>query len=246
MDPDTDSESECEYYRLARERVLGNSAGSVPQAAHKSLGPATVYMFTSPSGKRYIGETKRTLSQRLARHKDLERSHCRLVVRAIKKYGWDSMVVSVLWRGPPSERRAKEAEFIAKYDTMSPNGYNCTAGGDSNPMDVHAGRIAVKESWQRPEVKQRHKEGRQRAWSDPVKRANIMQGREKSINVVRAKKEMKWNTPEANAKRSATWESTREQRLCGLEGKARVQKLARLKRDRERNARKRAEARTSC
>lgn len=87
---------------------------SMPQSTYKSLRPATVYMFTSPSGKRYIGETKRKLGQRL------------------------------------------------------------------------------------------------------------------------------------NAKRSATWESTREQRLCGLEGKARVQKLARLKRDRERKTRKRAEARTSC
>ena len=217
----------------------------MPLDTYKSLRPATVYMFTSPSGKRYIGETKRKLSQRLNRHKDIERSHCRLFVRAIKKHGWDSMDVAVLWRDPPSERRAKEAEFIAKYDTMAPNGYNCTPGGDSNPMDGHVGRVAVKESWQRSEVKQRHKEGRQRAWSDPIKRSNIMQGRAESIKVVRAKQQMKWNTAEANAKRSATWESTREQRLYGLEGKARVQKLARLKRDRERKARKREEARTS-
>jgi hypothetical protein len=32
MDPDTDTESECEYYKLARERVLGNLTGSVSKS----------------------------------------------------------------------------------------------------------------------------------------------------------------------------------------------------------------------
>ena len=160
------------------------------------------------------------------------------------------MRVYVLWQGPPCMRKDKEKELIAKYDTMAPRGYNCTAGGESNPMDTEQGRLAVKQSWKRDDVRQRHSDALKKAWQDETKRANIIAGRSTSTKVAYAKMQCNQNSAEANAKRRATWESTRDQRLVGLSGKARVQKLARLKRDRERQARKRAAAkgiaRTSC
>ena len=206
---------------------------------HESLRPAFVYMITSPSKKRYIGETKRTVSQRMKQHRDLRHSGCRLIRNSIMKYGWERMHVQILWEGPPFLRKDKEAELIAKYHTMAPRGYNCTAGGDSNPMDTEEGRFAVRESWKRGDVRQRHTDGRKAAWQDKTKRANIIAGRAASEKVAHAKAEGKQNATEANAKRTVTWEKTREQRLVGLSAKARIQKLARLKRDRERKARKR-------
>jgi group I intron endonuclease len=136
--------------------------GSIPPSTHESLRPATVYMITSPSGKKYIGETRRKLNKRLDRHRDLKWSHCKALVRAIKQYGWSEMVVTVLWQGPASQRKAKEAELIAKHGTFQSNHYNCTPGGDANPMDSVSGRMAVKASWQRAEVRERHMAGRAR------------------------------------------------------------------------------------
>jgi group I intron endonuclease len=205
---------------------------------------ACVYMITSPSGKRYIGETKRKLRKRLERHKDLKWSHCRALVAAIEKYGWDAMKVEVLWEGADSERKAKEKELIALHGTFSSDDYNCTPGGESNPMDTAEGRASIAKTWADPCVRSKHIAGTKAAWDDPSKRANIMAGRAKSEKVALAKAIGKHNGAAANSKRTATWEEKREARLAGLTGKARAQKLARLNRDRERH-RKKVLARTA-
>ena len=171
---------------------------------HKSFRPATVYMITSPSGKRYIGETKRRLRQRLQRNRDVKRSHCKALVDAIKKYGWESMIVSVLWEGPASERKAKEAELIAEYNTFHSDDYNCTPGGDANPMDTTAGREAVRASWNKPEVRERHRIGRVSAWNDPIKRANHMAARERRREEIIARL-----PPDERARKRAQMEKAR-------------------------------------
>ena len=216
---------------------------------HQTLGPAMgmVYKITSPSGKGYVGQTKRPLNKRLERHKDLKWGNCKLLKRAIKKYGWANMQVQVLWTGSNEELDAKEIALIRDHGTLAPHGYNALPGGDVNPMSVQCGRDSVKDSWAIPEVRERHIVGRKQAWADPTKRANIMAGRAASEKVAKAKREAKQNGEEANAKRTATWEAKREARLEGLTGKAREQRLARMNRDREKQRAKAAEKRrTSC
>jgi group I intron endonuclease len=132
MDPDTDSESECEYYRLARERVLGNLTGSVskscvpgPQASSRYHPAHTgaIYKITSPSGKGYVGQTTQDIRKRMNGHK--ERPKCFAIANAIKKYGWDAMTVEVLLSGVPLEDLdSREDDMIEEHDTMAPNGYN--------------------------------------------------------------------------------------------------------------------------
>lgn len=59
-------------------------------------------------------------------------------------------------------------------------------------------------------------EGTRKAWSESTKRANILADRQGSEKVACAKVEKKQNSSEANVKRSATWESTREYVLLGF------------------------------
>ena len=138
-----------------------------------------IYKITSPSGKGYVGQTKRALNKRLERHRDLKWGNCRLLKRAIAKYGWPNMQVQVLWTGRDEELDAKEIALIRDHGTLAPHGYNALPGGDVNPMSVQSGRDSVKDSWADPDVRERHRQGRVNAWQDPIKRANQMKARER-------------------------------------------------------------------
>lgn len=138
-----------------------------------------IYKITSPSGKGYVGQTKRPLNKRLERHRDLKWGNCKLLKRAIVKYGWHTMQVQVLWTGSNEELDAKEVELIREQGTLAPHGYNALLGGDANPMSAQGARDSVSDSWADPEVRERHRRGRVNAWQDPVKRANQMAARER-------------------------------------------------------------------
>ena len=151
-------------------------------STHQSLRPANmgvIYKITSPSGKGYVGQTKRALSQRMHRHRDMKWGNCKLLKRAIRKYGWEQMQVQVLWTGSNEELGPVEIAMIRDHGTLAPHGYNSLPGGDVNPMSVQIGRDSVRASWANPEVRKRHRQGRLNAWQDPVKRANQMAARER-------------------------------------------------------------------
>ena len=138
-----------------------------------------IYKITSPSGKGYVGQTKRPLNKRLDRHRDLKWGNCKLLKRAINKYGWIKMQVQVLWTGSNEELNANEIGLIRDHGTLAPHGYNALPGGDINPMSVQSGRDSVRDSWTNPVVREKHRQGRLNAWQDPVKRANQMAARER-------------------------------------------------------------------
>lgn len=146
-----------------------------------------IYKIVSPSCKAYIGQTTRPLAKRMDRHRDLKWGNCKLLKRAIKKYGWEAMKVEQIWTGPVGELNAMEVELIASHGTLAPKGYNSTVGGDVNPMSSESGRQSIKDSWADPEVRAKHIEGRKAAWADPKKRANHMAARERRREAILAK-----------------------------------------------------------
>ena len=148
------------------------------------------------------------------------------------EYGWDAVKITVLERPPLDWLGMRERVQIRKQGTRWPKGLNMTAGGEVPDAE------AVRASWLNPRVRERHVQARKDAWANPVKRANILKGRARSAKVATAKRAKRQNAPEANAKRTVTWEAKREARLAGLTGKEREQRLARLDRDRERHRRK--------
>ena len=92
-----------------------------------------IYMITSPSGKNYIGQTKNSLKERMALHCS-KRSHCTILKSAIKKYGFNNMIIEVIWKGPVHKLPQQEQSFIKKHNTMAPFGYNCTSGGEEGKV----------------------------------------------------------------------------------------------------------------
>ena len=89
-----------------------------------------VYLITNLiNGKRYIGQTSKSLEQRWYLHQ--HRPNCKALHSAIKKYGADNFSIEILDSAPTRELLGElEVEYIHRYCTISPNGYNLTAGGE--------------------------------------------------------------------------------------------------------------------
>ena len=98
-----------------------------------------VYLVTNTiNGKRYIGQTIRSLDARWWQHCNKNYTGCHYLHRAIKKYGKENFSTEVLCE-PPSEQVMNEMEeyFIERYKTLAPGGYNLTTGGQSpRPTEI--------------------------------------------------------------------------------------------------------------
>lgn len=83
-----------------------------------------IYCYTSPSNKRYIGQTKTTLKER-AQKNGKGYKNCKAFDNAIKKYGWENFSVEILQEVPLDVLDETEIQYILFYDTINPEkGYN--------------------------------------------------------------------------------------------------------------------------
>jgi group I intron endonuclease len=92
-----------------------------------------IYLITNTiNGKRYIGQTNQNLSARWWSHKN--RENCSALHSAILKYGKENFTVETLFNVPTRELANEfEKEYIIRYCTLVPNGYNIQPGGDDRP-----------------------------------------------------------------------------------------------------------------
>ena len=87
-----------------------------------------IYCISSPSGKKYIGQTERHYEKRFREHCALYNC-CILLERAIHKYGKDNMKFEVLVMIDNKMLDEYEIKFIQLYNTLEPSGYNIRTGG---------------------------------------------------------------------------------------------------------------------
>lgn len=93
-----------------------------------------LYQLSFPNGKKYIGITSKTVKERFIRHcaPANNKNACQ---RAIHKYGKENVIVTVLAECDNWELLClSEMEAIEKFNTIAPNGYNLTLGGEGNTI----------------------------------------------------------------------------------------------------------------
>src|ERR1700688_540434 len=90
-----------------------------------------VYLITNTvNGKRYIGQTSLTLGERWSLHKS-RHSQCTAIKSAVDKYGFSNFEISILFDNLTKELADElEKEYIVRYNSHPPYGYNLTDGGD--------------------------------------------------------------------------------------------------------------------
>jgi|ETNmetMinimDraft_21_1059911.scaffolds.fasta_scaffold06129_7 hypothetical protein len=101
-----------------------------------------IYKITNPSNKVYIGQTIHTLEERIKGHKKSS-TNCTLLKRAIDKYG-DEMKYEKLEEVSDELLDEREIHWIKHYNSLAPNGYNCSAGGNNKKelSDLLKGNIS--------------------------------------------------------------------------------------------------------
>lgn len=80
------------------------------------------------SGKIYIGQTRRTLKQRICEH--MKNRHHYHIECALQKYGVDAFDISVVENVPDYVLNERERYWISYYGCVTPMGYNNTYGGE--------------------------------------------------------------------------------------------------------------------
>jgi group I intron endonuclease len=81
------------------------------------------------NGKQYIGQTIRALKERWIEHCK-KTSDCSAIANAIQKYGKENFSIDILYTTNSVDMlNRKEQEFIKKFNTLRPKGYNLTTGG---------------------------------------------------------------------------------------------------------------------
>ena len=150
-----------------------------------------IYLITNTvNGKVYVGKTQKTLEKRWSEHCKSSRGKSTSAIhRAIRKYGSGTFTLKVLATSVVSDLNRLERFWINSLTSISPNGYNLTAGGDGllNPSAETLRKMSEK-------VKA--------AWKDPVKRAAINAARKDSYDTPERREKLStaakamWNNPE--------------------------------------------------
>lgn len=83
------------------------------------------------TGKKYIGQTKRNLKERIRQHKKDRNRLNYLFYRAINKYGFESFVWGIIEECNLNQLNDREIYWISKLQSNNPSyGYNMTSGGE--------------------------------------------------------------------------------------------------------------------
>ena len=96
-----------------------------------------IYKSTNKiTGKIYIGQTTHTLDKRIKGHiKESKIESNRPFMLSINKYGEDNFTFETIDSANNlDELNDKEVYWINFYDSVSPNGYNVTGGGQGKKM----------------------------------------------------------------------------------------------------------------
>lgn len=162
----------------------------------------SIYKYTnSVNGKVYIGQTSRTLEERAQRN-GRNYIESKRFYNAIKKYGWDAFIPSIIDTAETvEEANLKESHYISLYKSTDPKfGYNICSGGDCGVTSDDTKRIISEKAKER--------------YMDKTK--NPMYGRTHSEETKRIQRECKIG--EKNPMYGSSWTDT-QKRLCGTKGK---------------------------
>lgn len=98
-----------------------------------------IYRLTSPSGKKYIGQTIMTFEQRLGGHlyaSTKEKFAHYAIYIAVRKYGWNNFTKEIILECDDFELDFYEITYIMEENTLVPNGYNTLPGGRFKIADL--------------------------------------------------------------------------------------------------------------
>ena len=161
-----------------------------------------IYKITNQISKKcYIGETKKSnpyLRWNEHKRKIDQGIGCPALQDAVKKYGIENFTFEVLIICFDEDRYRFEIEYIKKYNSIAPNGYNLTKGGEGGGFygkkhsqeTIERIRITSKQKYiDNPELKQQMSERQKIIMSSEENRNKVKNGLVNSNIFLTLKKE---------------------------------------------------------
>jgi group I intron endonuclease len=162
-----------------------------------------IYKITNNiTHKCYIGETKKSnpeLRWNEHRRKIEKNIGCPALQDAVKKYGIEHFKFEILIICFDEDRYIFEKEYIKKYNSISPNGYNLTTGGEGggfygkkhSETTINKIRSVIKERYENnPELRKELSERTKLLFNDQNYRIKISEGLKNSEIWRKSKKEI--------------------------------------------------------
>jgi group I intron endonuclease len=112
-----------------------------------------VYLITNKvNGRQYVGQSKcDDINKRWKQHKLCSKKYIGThLYNAYMKHGIDNFIFKIICICFDDDCNKYEIEYIKKFNTLSPNGYNLTPGGHcgiTHPESIEKMRESVKRSW---------------------------------------------------------------------------------------------------
>lgn len=154
-----------------------------------------IYKITNKiNNKQYIGQTtKERASDRfsqhryLARHLDMEKSNSYLH-RAMNIYGVNNFIFEIIEKIDNSLLNEREQYWIKQLNTLAPNGYNLTSGGEGTQKFSRSQSIEEKEKRKKsnqqfyknhPEAREQLVQRTRKLWEDENYRRKVTESNKK-------------------------------------------------------------------
>lgn len=149
-----------------------------------------LYSLTFDSGKQYIGQTSRTMNLRITQHGAAANRGSPLPVHCAWRVHGAPLAEVLSRHETQAELNAAEIDAIRAMDTLAPNGYNVSLGGDTAPSknpdvaakiaasatgrkhaDTSSWSAATAKQWQDAGARERMLVGMRGAWTDEMRKA---------------------------------------------------------------------------
>jgi len=140
-----------------------------------------VYIIRFPNAKKYIGVTKHSVDKRVHQHIASSRSQGRTTLaNAIRNYGYSSLRWGCVARCySEAEAKQLEVEYIKELDTLRPNGYNSTIGGngviDPSGMSERIRVLRMKKTMSADSYKRKQNLIQRKVWTEEMKQKRSKQ-----------------------------------------------------------------------
>ncbi len=92
----------------------------------------------------YIGQTIQNLEERWRQHKKI-RSNCIYLKNAFKKYGFENFNFKLICICFDKDLNKFEIDYIKKYNSLVPNGYNLKKGGENGGKHNDETKLKISE-----------------------------------------------------------------------------------------------------
>lgn len=145
-----------------------------------------VYCITNnATGKKYVGVTTKGYKNRFAghvRHSRKSSGNCSALYNAMRKHGQESFTVDLIDTASSFEEMNNlEREHISALNTLYPNGYNLTDGGDAGVF-CEATRKMMSERLKGKPLSEDNRQGLIKAWANKKTREMRCAAIKKAMN----------------------------------------------------------------